>query len=65
VPSSENEREMGKHPDYELGRPHPGKVGKEKTPCFPEGGALIQEKWEKRKTLGNRVGAPPLAKLEK
>jgi hypothetical protein len=62
VPSFRNERENGKRLDYKLGRPHLEKGEKQ---VFHRGGALIQEKWEKRKLLGNRVGAPPPAKLEK
>jgi hypothetical protein len=60
VPSSGNRRENGKPLDYELGRPHPEKRGKQ---VFHRGGALIQESERKWKTLGNRVGAPPPAKL--
>jgi hypothetical protein len=38
VPSSENERENGKHLDYRLGRPH---LEKPKNRVLPRGGALI------------------------
>ena len=44
--------------DYKLGRPHPGKAKKRKTPCFPRGGALIPDLGRKLNTLGLQVRAP-------
>jgi len=43
VPSSGFGEKTENSLDYKLGRPHPGKAKKRKTPCFPRGGALIPD----------------------